>query len=183
MPDRFYRSKEEVKEELQKHKEKLATAKPLHELVFSVDCTVDKVVAETFAISHTPLSEMVFGGKSPVYDKGYTARCTLSVIPFDQSNNLRVLIFKGVSSVRAGDTIKAMIPCYENISTLLPTMSDIDGKNRAYVPREMNKKEIAIELNTLSGKKVIRTERAVDYSTYIPQKFDELLWPEKSDMK
>ena len=157
-----------VEEQKQRVKELEARSKSLHELVVSEVFTVDKVVSESYATSFTPQSEIVFGGKCPVYKGGFTARLVLGVTPDNKSVPVRALSFCGISAVRAGDRVSARIPRY-----LEETVTDIysrqyNNSRVFYLDRGFNAKESSIELAILSDDgKILREDRAVNYRDFV----------------
>ena len=57
-----------------------ARSKPLHELVVSEYFNVEEVISHSGATSFTPHSERRMGGRSPVYDGGFTSELVLKVL-------------------------------------------------------------------------------------------------------
>src|SRR3989344_1479691 len=90
-----------------------SSSRSLYTLVATEEFTVDEVVAESYATSFTPHSEMRVGGSSPVYNGGFTSRLILKVSPNNQDLPVRTIYFNGFSIVRAGDYVSAKIPRYE----------------------------------------------------------------------
>lgn len=147
-----------------------ARSKPLHELVVTEKFTVEDVVAASYATSIAPMSEMVLEGESRQYAGGYSSKITLTVNPYNPQVPITSLTFAGFSGVRAGDTIEAKIPCYEE-----KKIYEFNGELRrygdqdevVYLVRSFKDKETAIELKLISPEgKTLRTERAVDYNFY-----------------
>ncbi len=166
-PDIFERIVEEQK---QKIKDLEARSKSLHELVVSEMFTVDRVISESYATSFTPQSEIVLGGKCPVYEGGLTTRLVLGVTPDNKSVPVRTLSFSGISAVRAGDRVSARIPRYLE-ETVTGVYSRQYGNSRVfYLDRGFNAEESSIELAILSEDgKVLREDRAVDYRDFVEE--------------
>jgi hypothetical protein len=143
-----------------------ARAKPLEELVVYATFTVDEVVGETYQTS--VISEMRMGGRSLSHDTGYTSRLVLKVTPDDPKIPVHSLTFDGISSVRVGDYISAKIPRYEEKVVYGTPQNMFDkGERSLYVDRAFKPEEVAIELSILNSGKVLRTDRAVDYSRFV----------------
>lgn len=165
-----------IEKERQKEiKDLESRSKKLYELIASENFTVNAVIAESYATTYTPHSEIVFGGKSPVYHGGLTSRLILTVTPDNENTPVRKLTFDGISAVRGGDRISAKMPKYEekfvgpSISMLL--QRNAHNIHRAfYLDRSFNTEESAIELAILSDdRKILRTDRAVDYKDFIKE--------------
>jgi len=148
-------------------------AKPLHELVTEEYFSVREVLSQTSSTSFTPNSEMIFGGRSPEYQGGYTSDLVLGVISRD---NLPItsLRFKGISAVRRGDFILAKIPRYEEAKSFRHLGESICGgeddlTKTVYLPRqEYNAEEEAIEIQIIETKHMqrLRTDRSVNYQKF-----------------
>ncbi len=139
-------------------------SKKLYELIASENFTVNEVIAESYATTFTPRSEMVFGGKSPFYRGGLTSGLILTVTPDNENIPVRKLSFYGISIVRGGDSISAKIPRYEE-----KAVGPNSGTHRLfYLDRAFNTEESAIELAILSNdRKILRIDRSVDYKEFI----------------
>ena len=115
---------------------------------------------------------MVFGGKSQAYHGGLTSRLILTVRPDKKDIPVRKLTFDGISAVRGGDLISAMIPRYEE-KTIGPGRAlflqrNTDRHRVFYLDRPFNAEESAIEITILSDdRKILRIDRAVDYKDFI----------------
>lgn len=96
------RMREEKEEEFQELKK---ISKNLCDLVFTQDFNVDEVTSNSYATLFKPYSEIVDGGKSPLYPGGYESKLILKVTPLDKDSPIRLLQFDGFSIVRAGDHI------------------------------------------------------------------------------
>lgn len=160
---------EELRKRIEKENAELkANSKPLHQLIVTEQFTIEDVITASYATSIAPMSEMVLDGPSRCYYGGHTSEVTLTVKPHNAQIPVTTLAFKGYSTVRAGETIEAKIPCYEikEASTLfMPNRRDEPEK--LYFPRKLTEKEHAIELKLLSPDgKTLRTERAVDYNFF-----------------
>lgn len=149
-------------------KEIEALSKPLHTLVIAEKFTVDDVVAESYATSFTPSSERRIGGRSPVYSGGFSSSLVLQVTPYNPGVPVKILNFKGISAVRAGDVISAQIPRYEEKRFGFGIRNDYDQGSVFYLDREFKPEESAIELAILSDAgKVLRRDRAVNYKLFV----------------
>ncbi|RLE39592.1 hypothetical protein DRJ17_00140 [Candidatus Woesearchaeota archaeon] len=144
-------------------------SKPLSELIVTENFSVDEVVSESYVTSFTPYSEMVFGGKPPVYKGGFTLRLLLRVSPENPDIPIRTLIFDGVSVVRVGDCISAKIPKYEKKRIYSGFHSGPCDRDRVfYLDRDFNPEESAIELALISADgKVLRRDRAINYKNFV----------------
>ncbi len=166
MPDHNEWLREAEKERKKQIKELKARSKPLRELIATAEFTVNEVLAESYATSFTPASEMRLGGRSPVYEGGLRSRLVLQVSPNDDpALVVRILKFDGISAVRAGDMISAKIPRYEEktVNPVLPEDQYNEG-NVFYLDRDFKPEESAIELAILSkDRTILRTERATGY--------------------
>ncbi len=164
------RQKEEFEQQLE---EARALSKPLHELVVSVNFTVDDVIATSQTTSFTPSSERVIGGESPVYHEGFIFKSVLQVTPDAQDIPVRAINFAGISAVRAGDYIAAQIPRYEE-RVVYPGFfaKRYIGDDKRYTffyDRDFKPNEFAIELKILEGGRVLRTERAINYNKFVKE--------------
>ena len=168
--------------------EKKVVGRPLHELVILEKFTVDYVISTSHAVNISPESEVVYGGRSSTYSGGYTSEVHLQVTPEDHASPIRELIFKGISTVRGGDYIVAIIPRYTEVNAEYNRQMRSFGahdkqKEPVYVNRELNHTEQAIELNIIlrgeelevrigegyTSDAILRTERSVDYSRFIKE--------------
>jgi len=146
-------------------------SKKLYELVATENFTVDEVVAESYATSFTPHSEMRFGGSSPVYRGGFTSRLVLKVSPDNQDVPVTTLNFDGLSVVKAGDYISAQIPRFEEkrVGTGFHS-GPYDRAKIFYFDRGFNPEESAIELALLSPDgNVLRRDRSVNYKSFVKE--------------
>jgi hypothetical protein len=143
-------------------------SKKLYELVVTEKFTVHDVVAESYATSFTPHSEMRFGGSSPVYRGGFTSRLVLKVSPDNQDVPITTLNFEGFSIVKAGDYISAQIPKF--VERRVETGFHSRPYNRdkvLYFDRDFNPEESAVELALLSTDgKILRRDRSVNYKNF-----------------
>lgn len=147
-----------------------AAAKPLEELVVSAYFNVDDVVGESYATSFTPNSEMRCSGPSPCYAGGYTSRLVLKVTPHDPEIPVKKLTFDGISAVRAGDYVSALIPKYEEKEMFEREQNVLDDERRTlYVDRAFKEEEVAIELRLFEYGRVLRTDRAVTYRNFVKE--------------
>ena len=63
---------EEAEEKRQQEIKDLASrSKPLYDLVVSENFTVNEIMGESYATSFTPRSEIILGGRFPVYSGGF----------------------------------------------------------------------------------------------------------------
>ena len=150
-----------------------ARSRPLHELVVSEYFNVKEVISHAGATSFTPHSEMRMGGRSPVYDGGFTSELVLKVLPQNAGVPVRTLNFEGFSAVRAGDKILARIPRYGQEELDQPMFGNRFERPREvlYFDRKFEEKECAIEIGILgSSKEVLRTDRAVGYGKFVEPK-------------
>src|SRR3989338_4929932 len=140
-------------------------SKPLYELVFSEYFTVDDVIAESYATSITPLSEMRLGGRSSHYPGGYISKLVLKVVPDNKEIPVSVLNFDGISVIRAGDYISAQIPRYEEKKVASGVRcGSHEHYTCLYLNRDFKPEESAIELAIHSvDRKVLRRDRSIDY--------------------
>lgn len=144
-------------------------SRQLYELIATEKFTVGEVVAETYATSFTPRSEVRFGGRSPVYRGGFTSKLVLKVSPDNQDVPVTTLNFNGFSIVKAGDYISAQIPRFEEkrVGTGLP-FGPYNKDDVFYLDRAFSPEEVAIELALLSADgNVLRRDRAVDYNIFV----------------
>jgi len=146
-------------------------SKKLYELVATENFTVDEVIAESYATSFTPYSEMMIGGRSPVYRGGFTSRLVLKVSPDNQDVPVATLNFDGISVVKAGDYIAAQIPKFEEKRVETGFHSGPYNKDRVfYFDRSFNPEESAIELTLISPYgDVLRRDRSVDYKNFVKE--------------
>ncbi len=146
-------------------------SKQLYELVATEKFTVDEVVAESYATSFTPHSEMRFGGSSPVYRGGFTSRLVLKVSPDNQDVPVTTLNFDGLSVVKSGDYISAQIPRFEEKRVGTGFHSGPYDKDRVfYFDRDFHPEESAIELALLStAGTVLRRDRSVSYKDFVKE--------------
>lgn len=144
-------------------------SKQLYEFIATENFTVDEVVAESYATSFTPHSEMIMGGSSFVYEGGFTSKLVLKVSPDNQDVPVRTLSFDGLSVVRAGDYISAQIPRYEEKKVGTGFHFGPYNRDRVfYFDRDFNPEESAIELALLSAEgNVLRRDRAVNYKNFV----------------
>lgn len=143
-------------------------SKNLEDLFFERKFLVREVLSESHETSFTPISEMVIGGRSRQYSGGYTSSLKLKVESIGKDKlPVKELCFDGISAVRAGDTISALMPVY-HIERAYVGKQNIyhDGYRDIYFLRELKEQEKAIEIKILSDKSVLRTDRAVDYNQF-----------------
>lgn len=160
---------QEAKEKRQQEIEDLESrSKQLYELVVTEKFTVKEVVAESYTTSFTPDSELRLGGRSPVYEGGFTSRLILKVSPDNQDVPITILNFDGLSVVRAGDYVSAQIPRYEKIRVGTGFHSGPYDRDRVfYLDRDFDVEESAIELAILSPEGTVsRRDRSVKYKTF-----------------
>ncbi len=131
------------------------------------DFYVQRVYSRPRSNSHTPLSEMVFGGKSPRYETGDSNHLILEVFPRDIEIPIRKLTFNGPSVVRGKDKISAHIPRYDQESD--PTTYSSDPHRKVfYFDRDFNTEETAIKIeiyNWWEGD-LLREDKSVEYSKF-----------------
>ena len=146
-------------------------SKQLYELVATENFTVNEVIAESYPTSFTPYSEMMVGGRSPVYRGGFTSRLVLKVSPDNQNIPIRTLIFDGLSIVKTEDYISAQIPKYEEKRADSGFHFESYDRDRVfYFDRNFNSEESAIELVLLSADgDVLRRDRAVNYKIFVKE--------------
>ena len=144
-------------------------SKKLYELVATENFTVNEVVAESYATSFTPHSEMMIGGSSPVYRGGFTSRLVLKVSPDNQDVPITTLNFDGFSVVRVGYYISAQIPRFEEKRVGTGFHSGPYNRDKVfYFDRAFNPEESAIELALLSADgNVLRRDRSVNYKSFV----------------
>ncbi|HDD72458.1 MAG TPA: hypothetical protein ENG00_00025 [Candidatus Aenigmarchaeota archaeon] len=150
-----------------------ARSKPLHELVVSENFTVVGVVSKSYRTQFTPKSEMVIGGRSPVYSGGYIYKLILNVIPDNKNIPVRTLNFEGISPVCAGDYISAKIPRYEE-RKIEPYGRPCCRSLTFYLDRDFRPEEDAIEISIFSEdrKRILRTDRSVDYEEIMEGEYE-----------
>jgi len=114
---------------------------------------------------------MMIGGRSPVYQGGFTSRLVLKVSPDNRDVPVRTLKFDGFSVVRAGDYVSAQIPRYEEKRVNSGFHSGPYDRDRVfYFDRNFNPEESAIELALLSADgNVLRRDRAVNYKNFVKE--------------
>ena len=146
----------------------LKESKSLEEVIFEGEFLVKEVLCKSYAIEMTPVSEMVIGGRPPRYNTGYATKLILKVESVGKDKlNVKELHFEGVSAVKAGDSISALMPIYREEQKLVTPQHVYDDRYRSvYFLRDLKDQEKAIELNILAGKEILRTDRAVDYSFF-----------------
>jgi hypothetical protein len=147
-----------------------ALSKSLHELVVSENFFIEKILGQSYAESFTPISETMFGGRSPKYDTGYSSNVILIVMP-ERDIPVRTLIFGGNFPGLAGYRISAKIPRYieKTVSESMKLPKE-KGEEIFYIDREFGAREESIELSILSKDgRIIRTDRSVDYKTFFPE--------------
>lgn len=163
-----------IKENRKRELEELTrNSKPLEQLLVHETFQVLSVIQQSLSCSHTPISEMRIGGKSPIYNTGYSTIVTMEVRPFN-SIPVRTLVFNGISSVKRGDKVTALIPRYEKkhpLLTYVPENEEEVNRNLFYYDRPYKEVELAIELNILpqnsEDSTIARTERAVEYKNFV----------------
>ena len=147
-----------------------AKSKPLEKLIVSANFNVEKVLCESYNHSITPHSERIYGGRSPVYDAGFSNSIVLDVVPDKKDIPVHRLIFDGVSGVRGGDYIKVKIPRYEEKKPMHHAHIEEREDFMFYFDRDFQEEERVIELEILSfGGQVLRIDRAVDYEDFIKE--------------
>ena len=146
-------------------------SKSLQELVVIENFTVNEIIAESYATSFTPRSERVIGGKSSIYEGGFTSRLVLKVSPYNQDIPVKTINFDGFSTVMVGNHISAKIPKYEEkkIARDLHFPSGPYSRDRIfYFDRDFNPEESAIELAILAEDgTVLRKDRAINYKIFV----------------
>lgn len=142
--------------------------KSLSDLIFSKKFLVESVIGENKSTSFTPESEVMFGGRSPVYNTGFTSKLILEVKDYssEYKTGIERIVFNGDLPVTSGSVILAKIPRSESEVLKNPSQYSCD-KHVFLFDRTYNSEEIAIEISLLdvSGK-ILRVQRGVDYSRY-----------------
>ena len=161
-----FREKEE-KEREKKIAELTQQSKNLYEIVVEEEFDVEQVIGETHATSHTPVSEMRIGGRSPIYHTGFTSKLILKVTSTKADMSVHLLNFNGISPVMAGHHIRVQIPRYEE-KKMQKDMFDYSSHERTfYLDRAFNLEETAIELSIIGENgRVLKTDRAVEYDQF-----------------
>ena len=139
-------------------------SKHLYNFIFPVEFKVNEVNGKTYPTSMTPYSEIMIGGRSPVYETGFTSRLVLNVKPYDKNISVTELIFEGYCPVLAGNDISALIPKFKEKQ--IPSYS-WDSEKISYLDRNFKKKEIAIRVSILSPEgKILGTYDAANYKSF-----------------
>ena len=146
-------------------------SKNLCELVVTEKFTIDDALGESHETSFTPHSEIMRGGRSPVYKGGFTSKITLKVSPDDKDVPIRTIKFNGFSRLKAGDYIYAQIPRYEEKRVKGGFSYGQNNNDKIfYFDRDFNSEEFAIELALLSPEgNILRRERSVNYKKFIKE--------------
>jgi hypothetical protein len=147
-------------------------AKPLHEFVALEYFRVIEVTSQTYDTRFTPVSEAVFGGRSPEYSGGYTSVLELKVEPLEPKVPIRTLRFNGICAAKGGDKILAAIPKYHEREVFktegAPMCSSRDITEKVYLPRQDYKEEEqAVEIILLTPELgYLRTDRSIEFEKF-----------------
>lgn len=155
------------REQEKSQKDLEARAKPIYELTHEELFEVESVVQESYEHIVSPMSEWRAGSSSDGYTAGYSTLTRLTVKPIDSRIPITSIEFKGPTSVKAGDAIHAVISRHETHEGDR-NFDDYTPRNILYTDREYRPNEEAIEIKILSAvfKKVVRTERSVNYNEF-----------------
>lgn len=163
-----FRKKEEEERDRQ-IKELSAASRPLNELVESCEFVVERVYSEN-KDRQIPIGEPIIGGRNYSSSTGYQTKLTLELA----GNNFGIkrLIFDGNSGVRGGDSIRALVPKYEERKIEDDSYGCGccgDRKKTFYLPREkFGEEEEAVEIEVLTAsKKILRVDRAIEYRNFM----------------
>lgn len=137
-------------------------AKPKEELLIPVDCLVERVTGYTHEVSHTPHSEVRYGGSSPSYKTGMFLSLELSV---QTGTPIETIKFPGWPPIEKGDKIRAYIFAgTEEHEKPLGSISEIiDASVRLHKPashwvqREFTETEEVQKIEKLRNNKVVAT--------------------------
>ena len=144
--------------------------KACEKFIVTVEAVVESVVGHTGSVSFTPESEMVFGGRSPVYHGGQFSHLEITI---GDHPVVKKILFAGLPPIEEGDRIRAYVfKCEEykdifcgqsqlrravhNI-TCLPIEERIPPK---YVLRDFKAEEQAFKIEKLRPK--VRPEKVND---------------------
>ena len=153
----------------------LKRAKLFNELIVEIRGKVLSVRGYSQSMEHTPLSEMVIGGKSPIYETGYQNSLEISLRRSDIGSPIKIL-FRGNSPLVAGNILIAGVFIGEKRELHLQhknkrIYTGIERDRSAFardyqyalVPRALKKKEEALYLKIIREASNIRTDFCVDY--------------------
>jgi len=157
--------KESKKRTEEYNKELLGKSKPYEELIIPVSGIVKEVKGYNYATSHTPISEMIIGGKFPVYKTGYQNKLEIII---ESDSQVEKLSFNGACPIEKGDSIRAYIFAGEKKElkksfSLYHPDSYPNKEKEVLIPREPSEEETAIYIEKIKNGKVVRTEYSVNY--------------------
>lgn len=142
--------------------------KTLKELLVEISGLVQNVEGKNYSVTHTPHSEIRFGGVSPSYNTGHTNRLEIEIINSNPTSPVKKLIFNGSSPLQNGQEIRAYV--FKGYIEKLPyeegpALTDRKTRKPKIFERDLKEEEIALYIQILEsdGKRILRTDYGVDY--------------------
>lgn len=158
------KNREKIEKEMEKEDKKLlAKQKPYEELIKPISGIVKSFELYNQATSHTPMREMVMGGRFPVYKTGYQSNLEIRIE--SKNSPVKELLFNGNCYIHKGDKIKAYILAEEkkelNSSYSIPPYRN----KEVSIPRKFSEQETALYIEKIKDGKVIERYNSVDYKS------------------
>ncbi|HLC31194.1 MAG TPA: hypothetical protein VJK51_00865 [Candidatus Nanoarchaeia archaeon] len=155
---------EEDRERMREEREK--RSKPLYDLVHEETFIVQAVRAYSHSTSVSEIGA-IGGPPAPSHETGYTQQIKLDVLSIEPSTiPVRKLTFDGLTTVRSGEKILALIPRLDSESER-DTSVLYERENHWHFDRAYKSEERAIRITILQPDgNIAREEHAVDFHHY-----------------
>ena len=161
-----------IRDRGEKEDEELLTkSKPYKELIVPIHAVVESVDGFNYSTSHTPISEMIIGERSPEYHTGYQTQLEIKVSihpSWPKEHPVRHLTFNGNSALRTDEMlIVAYIFAGERKELNQYTgiiLGGEDMKNSVFIPRDLTEEEDALYIEIIGKKgRPVRTDYSVNF--------------------
>ncbi|MCK5149572.1 hypothetical protein KAJ87_01455 [Candidatus Pacearchaeota archaeon] len=120
------------------------------------------VVKDIKGYNYNPFNETRFGEKSNIHNSGY--RATLEIMLENDSLTKKLIFNGGNCQIGEGDKIKAYVFAGETRIIGISNFKHSNYKKEIFIPRKLDKEEIALYIEKIKEGKAKETYYSVNYS-------------------